>query len=146
MKVPNHILFAEVEQQISQGKNVKIPLVGNSMYPFLRENRHILTLSPVQSFPLKVGTIALFRHNGQHVLHRLIRRNKKQYTFSGDGNINVFEHVKESDVVAVLTGVEVASGKSVNLHSPIRHCIVWLWLRCPKRRLLLRFCRRVLKI
>lgn len=75
---------------------------GCSMLPMLREKSdRVLLVKP--ELPLAVGTVALFRHNGRHVLHRVISREGQSYRFRGDNSIGT-EQVAEKDVVGTLSG------------------------------------------
>ena len=103
MKVGNEIFFAAVEEQIAEGKRVKITLVGTSMQPTLCEG-DILTLAPVDGHPA-VGDVVLFRYQGQHLLHRIISVADGIYTTQGD-NCASTESCRRDAIVARLVAVE----------------------------------------
>lgn len=103
MKVGNEIFFAAVEEQIAEGKRVKITLVGTSMQPTLCEG-DILTLAPLDGHPA-VGDVVLFRYQGQHLLHRIISVADGTYTTQGDNCVST-ESCRRDAIVARLVAVE----------------------------------------
>ena len=103
MKVDNEIFFAVVEEQLREGKPVRITLVGTSMQPTLC-NGDTLTLEPLASEPC-VGDVVLFRHEGRHLLHRIVAFDGNHYTMRGDNCVST-ETASRSDIVARLTSVK----------------------------------------
>ena len=103
MKVGNEIFFAAVEEQIAEGMQVKITLVGTSMQPTLCEG-DILTLAPLDGHPA-VGDVVLFRYQGQHLLHRIISVADGIYTMQGDNCVST-ESCRRDAIVARLVAVE----------------------------------------
>ena len=67
MEAGNQIFFALVEEQLAEGRQVKIALKGTSMLPTLHEG-DTLTLCPLSHDP-EVGDVVLFRYGGGHRLH-----------------------------------------------------------------------------
>lgn len=116
MKVDNEIFFAAVEDQLREGKPVKITLVGTSMQPTLC-NGDMLTLELLASEP-HVGDVVLFRYAGRHLLHRIIAFDGNKYTMRGD-NCASTETVSPSDIVARLTSVK-------HTHPLRRFALRWL--------------------
>ena len=144
IEIPNNILFEEIEHLIKGGDTVKLKLVGNSMYPFLRNGRDSVVLSPFHKDDLKRGSVALFKYKNTYVLHRIITVNDGVYTFRGDGNIKLTERVYIDDIVALMIGVEYASGQKCVCNSFWWRSSSFLWLALyPFRRYLLWICRRV---
>lgn len=104
MKVDNGIFFAAVEEQLAEGRQVTITLVGTSMQPTLCEGDR-LTLAPLADEP-RVGDVLLFRLAGRHILHRLVAvAPDGALVFRGD-NCSATETARRADVVARLVAVE----------------------------------------
>lgn len=75
---------------------------GTSMEPLLKENRDLITVG-VPSSRLKRFDVALYKRNGSHVLHRVIRVGDGCYRIRGDNTFRM-ETVSFQDVYGVLTG------------------------------------------
>lgn len=104
--VPNGLFFAEVEENLAQGRSVIIPLKGYSMRPFLRNQRDNVVLTPIGERELRRGMVLLFRYRGAHILHRYRGTVEGKLRMVGDGNYRLEERVERKDVVALLTRVE----------------------------------------
>ncbi len=108
-KLPNDIFFAEIERLISEGREVRLKVRGTSMRPFLQEGDFII-LSPLADTGPMPGAIVLFRHDGKHILHRLVERNGENLTLQGD-SVPTTESVSVADVVAVVKEVVKENGE-----------------------------------
>jgi len=95
--VNNQELMALVKEQINN-KNVTLTIKGNSMLPFFRDGRTIITLEKPKK--LKRLDVVLFKYNDIYILHRIIKIKEKIVT-QGDGLISK-EIIDETDVVAVV--------------------------------------------
>lgn len=107
MIAENSIFFAAVEEQLREGRRVKLTLKGISMLTSLREG-DTLTLAPVAEAP-KVGDVVLFRCEGKHLLHRVVAVDGDRYILQGD-NCYSKETASREDVLAVLVEVERLGG------------------------------------
>lgn len=83
---------------------------GFSMRPFLRNERDVVTLSPVEGVELRKGMVVLFRHKGKHVLHRYVDERDGLCVMEGDGNYRTEEMAQREDVVAYVSEVRLAGG------------------------------------
>lgn len=126
MNINNSIFFALAEEQLAEGRRVKMSLRGTSMLPTLCEE-DVLTLEPV-SGELRVGDVLLFRHGGGHIVHRLVRLEGDTCIMQGD-NCYGTETVTRQDVVARLVAVTRRDGRTVATDSPE-------WERTSRRSLL----------
>jgi signal peptidase I len=104
--VKNSDLFADVEEIISAGGRVQLRVKGGSMRPFLRDGRDIAELAHVDVAALRRGMVVLFRHNGNHILHRRRRIKGDSLTIKGDGNYHLTELATRSDVVAKVISIK----------------------------------------
>ena len=141
--LPNSIFFAEVEKLLAEGKNVMLTVQGNSMRPFIRSGRTKVLLSTCNPTELKKGDIVLFRFRGRHILHRIVKRNEREFLLAGDGNYKIFERCGLDDIVAKAVTVIRPNGREIDcesrlwrfgsgcwtsLHPFIRRCILaFLW-------------------
>lgn len=93
--IANDLFFEQVKDWLKQGKNVKIPVVGNSMLPALKNGDTVL-LEPIGR--VKLGDVVLATYNDGFILHRVVGRCLQGLQLVGDGNIGQLEKVKDSDV------------------------------------------------
>lgn len=101
--VSNDVFFAEVESRLLSDGEIVVPLRGTSMLPLLDEKRHNLVLS-ADFGELTEGDIVLFRHNGNHLLHRIRRIDGERITTQGDA-VPHTESCTRDDVIAVLVKI-----------------------------------------
>lgn len=72
--LPNQLFFAEVEAMLAEGREVQIRMKGHSMRPLLRSERDQVVLTPcADPARLQPGDVVLFRCEGRHILHRILR-------------------------------------------------------------------------
>lgn len=83
-----------------EGKYVG-PTAGVSMLPMLKEGRDTIVVRPA-SGKLSPLDVALYRRNGDYVLHRVISVTEKGYVIRGD-NCYSDEQVSEERILGVLT-------------------------------------------
>jgi hypothetical protein len=141
--VPNEILLDEVKDLINEGHPVIIKVRGNSMLPFIIGDKDSVRLIYKASY--KVGDIVLAEvSKGHYVLHRIFSMFGNRVTLMGDGNINIYEHCKISDIVA---GVDVIyhNGVEKSPYKKFTETQVQVWKKMhPIRRWLLAVYRRTL--
>lgn len=101
-KINNNLFFSEVIEFLSQGKEVRIRVRGQSMLPFLDENRDEVIICGVDKEAIKIGTIVLahiqFR---QYIMHRVVAVEGENLVLMGDGNIGKTEKCVISEVIAI---------------------------------------------
>lgn len=102
MVIPNNIVFQEVESAIARGEEVTIPFKGRSMEPYLRSGDRITLRPPTR---IRRGDVLLFRHRGQHLLHRCLGHWGKDCLMRGDASPHL-ERVPRHEVVALLSAVQ----------------------------------------
>ncbi len=82
---------------------------GHSMRPMLHQNRDLVIIEP-KTGRLRRFDVALYKHNGKYILHRVIKVNAEDYVFRGDNNYFTEPGIADSDIIGVLTGF-VRKGK-----------------------------------
>lgn len=87
-------------------QGVRLTVTGGSMYPFLRAGVDSVLLAGIGGQALKKGDIVLYkRDNGQHVLHRIVKKTKAGFFMAGDAQTMVEGPVDWQCILAVVTRV-----------------------------------------
>lgn len=74
MQLSNRLFFEQVEAMLAEGHEVQIRMKGHSMRPLLRSERDRVVLAPcTDPARLQPGDVVLFRCEGRHILHRILR-------------------------------------------------------------------------
>ena len=133
MQLPNNLFFEQVEAMLSEGNEVQLRIRGNSMRPWLRDNRDIVALTPIKTYQrsLQKGDVVLFRYRGGHILHRIVRHPGEQFILSGDGNYRITEQCCADDILAVMTRIIRPSGRIVEVSSRNWRLRSWSWRMLP---------------
>lgn len=119
-QIPNDLFFNWVEGEIAQGRSVQFLLKGVSMYPLIRGGKDKIVLSPCSPGELRPMDVVLFRYRGQHLLHRIKRRDGDLLTIKGDGSYVAMEVCNVFDVIGRVQAVIRPSGKEIPVVS-------WKW-------------------
>lgn len=144
ISLPNDLVFESVLDVISQGQSTTLLLVGNSMYPFLKDQKDKVTLSPIpHEYSLHKGDVVLFHTSTGYILHRIVRIDGDLFTMQGDNCLSC-EQVSRVDIYAILTEITHVDGSVLSWNSAVwnrkskmalfRKSIRNLILRCFNRR------------
>ena len=145
--IPNNIFFENAEQLLSEGNSVELRCFGRSMQPYLQgDGSEVIVASPFSPEELIPGVIALYRYNGRHICHRIIRREGEQLLIQGDGVINAREQVPVSDVIGIIRTIVRRNKKPVSTQSKAAKRYWRLWLRLSPVRKYLLFAYRLWKM
>ena len=138
ISLPNELFFKEVKMLLDEGKQVRIPVKGRSMRPFLK-NSDTVVLTPVRDRSVHWGDIVLARTAfGAIILHRVVFRKKETLWLMGDAHSRQKERITEGAILAVATAV-YRKGKERKLDSFGRRCVNVIWfLILPVRGYLIR--------
>lgn len=127
-------LFPAISEMLLNGQKVRITVTGNSMMPFLMENRDSVELSGAAIDDLHFGQIALIRRiDGVYILHRIVLKVKSSFYLAGDAQCWVEGPLMPDQLVAVVTNL----WRKDKLISPSN--IIWQilsflwWIRLPIR-------------
>lgn len=141
--IPNDIFFAQVESELSAGRSVIFKVKGNSMYPFLRNGIDSVKLVPVNQ-PLVKNDVVIFKFNGNHILHRIIKIDGERYILQGDGVIKTREYCTREDIKGVVTHICRGEGEMIEVTSTKWRTLSVIWLSLSfARRYLLAILRRL---
>ncbi len=136
MIVSIHDLLDIMEEKFNQNGEVVLKVSGNSMLPFFRDQETEVVLVKAKH-PLRRADIIFYKHNGNWILHRLLRNKGKTLKVCGDA-LTKIEIVESSSVLAV---VERYRNKNcevdVKSFSYRFKVFIWMLLR-PIRKILLR--------
>jgi hypothetical protein len=134
--IPNEILIPEVGRLLAEGREVEMRPKGNSMLPFIRQEKDNVVLKKKDK--VEKGDIVLVDLGGRYVLHRIIAEDGERLTLMGDGNVRGTESCTKDKVLGTVVKIVRPGGKSV---TPSKGKL-WKAL-LPIRRYLLAFYRRV---
>lgn len=137
LSVENNIFLPQVVQLIQEGHKATIIARGNSMRPFIEDNRDKLVFGKVDR--LMVGDVVLAEvEDGHFVCHRIEAIKDGMVTMRGDGNVEGTEVFPEVNVRAKLLQV-MRKGKTYTLtNSRVWKCYSAVWPKLlPMRRYLL---------
>lgn len=119
-RIPNDVFFAWVEAEVAEGHSVRFRLKGQSMFPLLRNERDEVVLYPCKENELQPMDVVLFRYQGRHVLHRILRREGERLYLQGDGSYVAKEECMVADVVGKVHEIIRPSGKVIPVDA-------WQW-------------------
>ncbi|MEG2612034.1 MAG: S24/S26 family peptidase [Alistipes sp.] len=131
MQLANKIFFAQVEELLAQGDEVQLRVKGYSMRPLLRNERETVILTPYHGEELHPLEIALFRHRGGHVLHRIVHIAGNRVTLQGDGNYRQQEHCATEDILATVRCIIRPNGRKIDCQSTSWQLRSRCWLALP---------------
>ena len=107
--LPNEILLGEVSARLSNGQEVILLTKGNSMLPYLHNERDSVALRRTEP---AVGNIALAEiRPGVYVLHRIIALEGDRVTLMGDGNLRGTESGRRCDIKGCVVRIVHPDGK-----------------------------------
>lgn len=141
--IDNSSVFREAAWALDGGEVVRIRLVGQSMYPFLRQDTDVLIIGPKSKKKIRVGDAVLACYNGSYILHRVVLICKSgEYVLQGDANMKRWECVNYQNIAGVLISIERS-------HQIVTYCnnlwrirgLIWIKLRFVRKLLLKIFAR-----
>lgn len=124
--ISNDIFFSHVESELKQGRSVRFKVKGNSMFPFLRNGKDEVTVSPFTSIPEKMD-IVLFKYKGKYILHRIIGIKDSIYIIQGDGIYVTKEQCRADDIVGYVSEIHINGNIHIKTSSFICKFFSRLW-------------------
>jgi len=104
-RVPAAYLFEIAEDSLNDGKSVKITVVGNSMYPFLRNKIDSVELYKESYDNIKPGDIVVAKKGNKYILHRVYKKNDDEFVMFGDGNFSSDGPYDKEDLICKASGI-----------------------------------------
>lgn len=135
-------LFPVIEEVIGQGYQVKFTISGNSMRPWLVDNRDQVLISSIRGRRLRRGDIILYRNQQEnYILHRIHRQVQKGYRTIGDACRYEDEMIVRKDNIIGIVDKIYRKGKVIRCSSlfsifqftiwrltlPIRDDLLWMY-------------------
>lgn len=135
-------LLDEAARQLQAGREVLLRVSGQSMFPFLREGRHRVRLSPRP--PLRPGRILFYKDRDRYLLHRLCKVQDGLLLIRGDGRRGPYERIAPDRVYGYASRILGPGEKETDPYTRGRLALSWLWrklffLRRPLLFICLRF-------
>lgn len=100
--------------------------VGTSMMPMIREGRDLMIIKKRPAGKLKKYDAVLYRHNGNYILHRILKVRDNDYVICGDHLIHREYGITDDDIIGVLEAV-VRDEKKIPVTSKKYRFYVHLW-------------------
>ena len=133
--VENKLFFEQVRRLLDENREIRIPVKGTSMQPFLHHMDHVVLKKAVGS-DLRLGKIVLAIWKETYILHRIVGKDRAAnlIKLAGDGNLAQVENIILPDVMAVVVRVYRAD-KEVDINSVLcmYSALVWYRLRFTRR-------------
>jgi Peptidase S24-like. len=142
LTIPNNILLDKVAELIANGRRVTIIGKGNSMMPFIINERDSITLSRIDKLNKFDIVLAKLKDNS-YVIHRIIKIEGDRVILMGDGNLYYKEECTISDILAKAE-IIIRRGRHINCNKKTERikAIIWFYLS-PIRRYLLAIYKRI---
>lgn len=113
---------------LEDGQEVSMIVTGNSMRPFLKHGRDKICMKKTDR-KLRKGDIVFYRReNGQYVMHRILKCGDQSYTLLGDGQIVPESGIRQEQIFARITKVQVR-GKWIGSENFRWRFFEHIWIR-----------------
>lgn len=146
MKIDTKIYLSFLKEMIEQNMDVSIVISGNSMSPFLVNQRDVIYLSKINRKLKKSDLVLYQRLSGQYVVHRIVKVKKSGYYLAGDNQIAIEGPILDKQIFGLVTKVK-RKGKWIEAGNFwwefFEH--VWIWV-LPWRMIILKIYKKVCKI
>jgi ribosomal protein L24 len=138
LSLPVGSFFDEVKTLLDKGNQVRIPVKGRSMRPFLKDGDTVI-LASKNDRSVRWGDIVLAcTTTNRIVLHRVVYRKKDTIWLMGDAHSRQKEQTMKIDVLAVAISAH-RKGKELKINSFLWRCTVMIWfIVLPLRGILVR--------
>ena len=140
-------IFEIAEESLNDGKSIKITVVGNSMYPFLRNMVDSVELYREIYDNIKLSDIVVAKKGKKYVLHRVHKKNVGEFVMLGDGNFISDGPYDKEDLVCKASGIYrkdkyiscsswyfIVLSKLWRLLKPFRKAIFRIYFRIRRRK------------
>ena len=113
---------------LEDGQEVSMIVTGNSMRPFLKHGRDKICMKKTDR-KLRKGDIVFYRReHGQYVMHRILKCGDQSYTLLGDGQIVPESGIRQEQIFARITKVQVR-GKWIGSENFRWRFFEHIWIR-----------------
>ena len=107
----------DVEKLLSEGKAIRFPISGWSMYPFLSDG-DIVTIEPIQDRKLHINDVIVYRRtDGPLIIHRIMKITNDGFWFCGDNQSSLEGPLQRKQLLGIMTsfshnGMETSSDQA----------------------------------
>lgn len=105
-RISTGVMMPVIQKLLENDKSVRITVTGNSMYPFLRENKDSVELITCFFSEIRIGDIILIqRDDSAYVLHRVIFKRKEHVYINGDAQRSLEGPIRKDQILAKVNTV-----------------------------------------
>jgi len=104
-RIPPSQIFEFAEDMLADGQFIIITVVGNSMYPFLRNKADSVELYREDYENIRVNDIVVGRIGKKYVLHRVYKKYDDKFIMLGDGNFRTDGPYLKEDLVCKASAI-----------------------------------------
>jgi hypothetical protein len=105
-KVKAANLFPLVSELLAQGQDIRLPVSGHSMYPFLRDGVDSVEFTTGNFQDVARGDIVLIRRTtGYYVMHRILCKKKDCFFMVGDAQQWIEGPLFPEQIIAVVSAI-----------------------------------------
>lgn len=105
-RISTGVMMPVIRKFLEDDKSVRITVTGNSMYPFLRDNKDSVELITCSFSEIRAGDIILIqRDDSAYVLHRVIFKKKEHVYINGDAQRSLEGPIRKDQILAKVTTV-----------------------------------------
>ena len=104
-RVHSFQLFELAEDMLADGQSVIITVVGNSMYPFLRNGIDSVELYRESYDKIRVSDIVVAKTGRKYILHRIYKKYDDKFIMLGDGNFQTDRPYLKEDLVCKASAI-----------------------------------------
>ena len=131
-KISNEALFALAREIFAKGKKIKFVVAGNSMYPFIRHDIDMVTLSEASFDRIKVSDIVLAYRKRQkkYILHRVVKKTPTGFYMVGDAQTSLDGPYPPDALIGIVTEIHRVGkdGREKRIAGALYKLLVRLWL------------------
>jgi hypothetical protein len=136
--IPNKEILSQVGEMVKAGATVTLQVKGNSMLPFIVNERDSVVLAPIDSELKPLDMVLALIDGDIYALHRVVKLSGHDVWTCGDGNRpTALEHCTIDRVAGRAVSI-IRNGRTIDCHSKSEMRRVRLWhALSPVRRYLL---------
>lgn len=124
-QIEMELLLPFLKEMLAEGREIKMTVTGNSMYPLLRDRQDSVLLAKNKQ-PKKYDVALFVRTNGEAVLHRIIKCGPDGFIMLGDNQYEQEGPILPSQVVAVAKGF-YRGERFISLKTWWYRCYTFIW-------------------
>lgn len=143
-RIKADFMMPVINNLLENDSKVCLTVTGNSMYPFLRDNKDSVELAKCSFSDVKTGDIILIqRWDSTYVLHRVILKGKSSVYILGDAQRRPEGPIDRNQILAKVDSVWRCS-KKISAKNIIWRILTFLWFMLfPFRRIIIDKYRRI---